>query len=95
VIALLLGRCRACEYEATVGIGVDEGTTVPVLWAPALCRSCGLVSVNMASGSSVVFCHECDEPVTLYTDDGSVPVPSEGWPCPDCREPALGFRLVR
>ena len=94
MIALLLGRCRACAYEATVGIGEDEEATVAVIWAPALCPACGLVSVNVADATKPPRCHECSEAVQVYGEPGALPEPQEGWPCPQCREPALAFRLA-
>ena len=90
MIQPLHARCRACEYEATVGVGKDEGATVPVVWAPALCPACSVVSVNVA-GASDRRCHECGEGVTLYSETGALPGAPEGWPCPECREPALAF----
>jgi hypothetical protein len=94
MIRLVRGACSRCAYQATVGIGRDEGATVPVHWAPANCPACGLVSVNIYSygPDSDPCCHECDERVDFYVDWGMVPKPPEGWACPKCGELALGFR---
>ncbi|MEX1253102.1 MAG: hypothetical protein WEE64_02050 [Dehalococcoidia bacterium] len=56
MIQLLRARCRACDYEATVGVGEDDGATAFVVWAPALCPACGIVSVNVA-GEGEPRCH--------------------------------------
>ena len=96
MVSLLRGSCLQCDYSATVGIGRDEDATVPVHWAPANCPACGLVSVNVYSygpDSDARF-HECDELVEFYVDWGMMPQPPEGWPCPGCGTPALGFSLL-
>lgn len=42
--------CGAADLnDGAVGIGRDEGATVPVHWAPTNCPACGLVSVSVYS----------------------------------------------
>ena len=95
MISLLRGTCRACDYEATVGIGRDEAASTPTHWAPTNCPACGLVSVNIYSygHDTPARCHECGERVEFYVEWGMVPEPAEGWPCPGCGERTLGFSL--
>lgn len=92
-VQLLQGRCRSCEYHDTVAGGDISKATVPVVWGPARCPTpdCGLISVNVLDDEHA--CPECANAVELYVGDG-VPEPGEGWPCPECREPALSFELV-
>ncbi len=91
MVQLLEGRCRACDYAATVGAGPDLGATVAVDWAPASCPTCGLVSVNRLGEPR---CHECGTEVTLYPEVGEITASPEGWACPECGEHALSFSLV-
>jgi hypothetical protein len=92
-VQFLQGRCRSCEYHETVAVGDVDEATVPVVWGPARCpgAECGLISVNVLNDEHE--CPECGNTVALYVEDG-VPEPSEGWPCPECREPALSFAVV-
>lgn len=96
VISLLLGTCWRREYQATVRIGEDDGTTVPVDWAPANCPSCGLVSVNVAdlSSGNAQCCHECGTEVNLYSQSGVMPEPRDRRPCPGCGELTRAFSPV-
>ena len=91
MISLLRGTCWRCEYQATIGIGRDDGATVPIDWAPANCSACGLVSVNVASPDGETRCHECGAIVELYSRSGVMPEPGEGRRCPECDEPTLAF----
>ncbi len=93
MVELLRGACAQCSFEATAGIGRDEGATKPVHWAPAQCPACGLVTVNVYSygPGTEPRCHGCDEPVEFYVDWGMVPQPAEGWPCPGCGQRTLNF----
>ena len=93
MIALLLGTCWRCEYQAKVGVGLDDNATVPTNWAPANCPACGLVSINIADESSDMEarCHECDAEVELYDRQGSEPVSRDRQKCPNCGEFALKF----
>jgi hypothetical protein len=51
VIQLLHARCRACEYDVTVGVGEDDGATAFVVWAPALCRPAASLSRSRSNTS--------------------------------------------
>ena len=96
LISLLLGACWRCEYQAKVGVGGDDNTTVPVHWAPANCPACGLVSVNVADQDpgKETRCHECDAAVELYNRVGALPEPRDRQPCPSCGELTLAFSPV-
>ena len=93
MISLLRGTCWRCEYQATIGIGRDDGATVPVDWASANCPTCGMVSVNVADVGSgdEARCHECGAIVELYSRSGVMPEPAEGRRCPECDGPTLAF----
>lgn len=89
MVQLVEGRCRACDYSATVGVGPVPDATVPIDWSPASCPKCGLVSVNRLGEAR---CHECGADVTLYPDE--ITTSPEGWACPECGEHAMSFGLV-
>lgn len=91
MVQLFEGRCRACDYSATVGVGAVPDATVPVDWAPANCPKCGLVSVNRLGEPR---CHECGANVTLYPEAGGITASPEGWSCPQCSEHAFTFNIV-
>ena len=42
MICLIRGTCWRCEYQATIGIGREDQTRLPVEWTPANCSVCGL-----------------------------------------------------
>ena len=92
MIALIRGTCWRCEYQATVGIGREDGTRLPVEWAPASCHVCGLVSVNVAGmdGEPPV-CHECGAAGGLYSRSGVMPEPRQGRLCPECGDRTFAF----
>ena len=92
MISLIRGTCWRCEYQATVGIGPEDGTRLAVEWAPANCPACGLVSVSVAGldGKPPV-CHECGAMVELYSPSGGMPDPRQGRVCPECGERTLAF----
>ena len=92
MISLIRGTCWRCEYQATVGIGREEGTRLPVEWAPANCPACGLVSVIVAGQDGErPSCHECGAEVELYNRSGLMPEPRHGRACPECSEQTFAF----
>ena len=95
MICLIRGTCWRCEYQATIGIGREDQTRLPVEWTPANCSVCGLVSVNVAGldGEPPV-CHECGAVVELYSRSGVMPEPRQGRSCPECGEGTLAFSRV-
>ena len=56
----------------------------------------GLASVNVYSQSfeSKAVCHDCGSGVDFYVERGMLPDPPDGWPCPECGEWTLAFRLA-
>ena len=81
MISLILGTCWRCEYQATVGIGREDGTRLPVEWAAANRSACGLVSVNVAGlGGEPLVCHECGADVELFSRSGVMPEPRDRQP---------------
>ena len=92
MISLLRGTCWRCEYQATVGIGREDGSSKSVEWAPANCPACGLVSVSIAGlEDDRPVCHECGAAVELYTRSGVMPEPRQGRSCPECGERTFAF----
>ena len=86
VILIIMSRRRSKGYPACGKCGYDVSGTLGT--TTARCPECGLISVNVLSEEHL--CPECGVAVELYVDEG-VPEPTEGWPCPDCSEPALAF----
>ena len=94
VISLLRGACWRCEYQAVVGVGKEDGTNNPVVWTPADCPACGLISVNVADLDGELVCHECGAVVELYSRSGVMPEPRHGLSCPECGERNFAFSPV-
>ena len=95
MIALLLGTCWRCEYQAKIGVGWDDSVTAPIHWAPANCAADGLVSVNVAGmHAESPVCHQCGAVVELYSRSGMIPEPRDRQPCPSCGELTLAFSPV-
>ena len=92
IISLLRGTCWRCEYQATIGIGREDGSRFHVEWVAANCPAGGLVSVNVAGlDGRRPICHECAALVELYNQTGVMPEPCHGRLCPECGQRTLAF----